>query len=296
MRIYFLSARPASLTIGGAYMGMVNDFEKFADVSLSDNLYALFSPEDALPVGVFLSESLLFHPPKNVNVYVKKDGLYLFVQDYPPSDFSLQVLKQERFLSTLITVFFQGSLQISVESEEGFFLYHPIAPLNTVSIVDVSRGFLIVGEKRLVLLTKTACVFDEEYSSYDLNGNVLTVYAPAHTHRRALKKTDYDLSDPEIKKIGYSLIGEDTLFEDDLIPYAFFESISVNGDYENFLADELKEKKEYLRDFIGDFLYAEPTDCPSEIAVCKQKCDRVFSFAYFSVEMKDGKITDIKTE
>ena len=38
MKIYFLSSQPCALIIGGAYFGRTGDFERFAEISLQDNL------------------------------------------------------------------------------------------------------------------------------------------------------------------------------------------------------------------------------------------------------------------
>jgi hypothetical protein len=60
MKIYFLSSKPCILTVNGAFFGTVNGFERFAEVSLKDNLFLCFTPENALPVNFFLTENIRF--------------------------------------------------------------------------------------------------------------------------------------------------------------------------------------------------------------------------------------------
>jgi hypothetical protein len=60
MKIYFLASQPCALKIGGTFFGMVNDFERFAEFSLKDNLFVEFIPENALPICFFLNESIRF--------------------------------------------------------------------------------------------------------------------------------------------------------------------------------------------------------------------------------------------
>ena len=74
MKIRFLSSVPCALTIGGEYFGITDDFERFAEISLKDNLFACFSPQNALPLGVFLNDRLFFSPPEGVEAYLLRDG------------------------------------------------------------------------------------------------------------------------------------------------------------------------------------------------------------------------------
>ena len=64
MKIYFLSSRPCALMLGGVFFGMINRFERFAEIEPKDNVFAEFIPEGALPVGFFVTEKLRFSPPE----------------------------------------------------------------------------------------------------------------------------------------------------------------------------------------------------------------------------------------
>ena len=96
MKIYFLSSRPCALTVGGAYFGVTDTFERFAELSLKDNLYAQFSPQGALPIGVFLTEKLRTEPPENCEVYLLKDGAAIYAKDFPPADFTSNTAVRDR--------------------------------------------------------------------------------------------------------------------------------------------------------------------------------------------------------
>lgn len=128
MKIYFLSSRPCALMLGGVFFGMTDTFERFAEIEPKDNVFAEFIPEGALPVGFFITEKLRFSPPEHCEVYILKDGIAVYASDFPPSDFSLKIVSQERFIDNLVTVFRQGALQLSLETSKGFFRLAP-APL-----------------------------------------------------------------------------------------------------------------------------------------------------------------------
>ena len=122
MKVYFLSSTPCALTLNGAYFGITDGFERFAEVALQDNIYAQFSPQNALPIGCFLNEQLRFAPPNGFDVYLLPDGLALYAREFPPNDFTLKTIAQKRENDTLVTLFQQGKVQLSIESEKGFFL------------------------------------------------------------------------------------------------------------------------------------------------------------------------------
>ena len=137
MKIYFLSSKPCELTLNGVFFGITDSFERFANVNLSDRIHAKFSPQDALPIGVFLDDNLLHTPPLGVEVYILQDGIALFAKDFPPNDYTLRPLSQARLENVLITLYKQGEIHLSIQSEKGFFVAtlppssHDLPPLLT---------------------------------------------------------------------------------------------------------------------------------------------------------------------
>ena len=124
MKLRFLSSVPCCLTVDGKYYGVTDGFDRFAEISLKDNLFACFTPQNALPLGVFLNENLFFSPPEGVEVYLLRDGAAVYARSFPPRSFDTRVVAQERFVADLITVYFQGALYISLETAAGFYISH----------------------------------------------------------------------------------------------------------------------------------------------------------------------------
>ena len=130
MKLYFLSSTPCILRVGGAYFGQVGDFEKFAEITLKDNLFAEFIPQNALPVCFFLNEDLLFSPPKGVELYLTEHGAAIFVREFPPNDFSLKLIAQNRFENTLVPSFPKAKRKWRLRTEKNFFFaVLPLFPL-----------------------------------------------------------------------------------------------------------------------------------------------------------------------
>ena len=51
MRVYFLSERPAALKLNGAYMGLIDSFEKFVEIGEGQKLLAEAVPDAEYKIG-----------------------------------------------------------------------------------------------------------------------------------------------------------------------------------------------------------------------------------------------------
>ena len=79
----------------------------------------------------------------------------------------------------------------------------------------------------------------------------------------------------------------------ELLAYAFFESLLIGGEYTCFLADELLPRTGEIAGFLGDFKSVLPTDDPFVCRLIYQKGERLFEARDFKVSLKKDKITDI---
>ena len=75
MKVYFLSSKPCILTLNGAYFGLTDTFERYAEISPKDNLFAEFTPESGQPIRFFLNENIRLNPPDRCEIYLLKDAL-----------------------------------------------------------------------------------------------------------------------------------------------------------------------------------------------------------------------------
>lgn len=295
MKLTFISSRPAALKVGGAYFGIVDRFERCADVSLKDNLLAEFVPQGAMPVCFFLSENLRIAPPEGVEVYLKKDGVALFVKDYPPCDYTLRPLFGERNGQTLATLFRQGKLQLSIESESGTALCVVDDGFEKAQIRFYGGLIFLDGGDQLAVYTKTGeLLFHEKILSHSVENGVLTATMPLFDSLGRVARGEWEIKENTLTRISFSVSkGERDGEDEELLPFLFFETLLVGGDPTNFLDDSLKEKAGNLKEFIGEFVSVLPPETPNEIGVVKKKGERVFEVDYYSVQTKNGKITDL---
>ncbi len=303
MKVYFLSSRPCALTLNGSYFGITDGFERFAEISLKDNLYALFSPENAQPIGCFINDRIRFSPPDGFEVYLLPDGLALYARDFPPRDFLLHAIDQQRREGTLATLFLQGELQLSIESEEGFFIACVPPTFARASIRFIEGLIGLEGEDKLALYTvKGERVFCENVRSFRVEEGVLTALLPLSDALGRTAECSYALSKEGCKQTGCVLRqtrtekGETT--EDkiaaSLLPFAFFESVLLGLDYKQLLSDELSKKADYLVDFLGDFIAVAPRKEQNACGLVRKKGERLYEVVTFFVEVKEGKIVDIR--
>ncbi len=292
MKLYFLSSTPCVLRVGGAYFGQVGEFEKFAEITLKDNLFAEFIPQNALPVCFFLNEDLLFSPPNGVELYVTERGAAIFVREFPPNDFSLKLIAQRRFENTLVTVFTQGETQVAIEDGKELFLSR-LTPFSACEILHKDGVFLLKTSDLIYALNgRGEILLCKNYLAYTATDDGFSLVCPLGDSLGRRSKESYTTKNGTLARTEYSLLspqGE----ENAPIAYAFFESVLIGGDFQTFLSDELKEKSDELKDFLGEFLSVVVTDDPFKAGIVKRRRERVFDVVYYQVETENGKITDI---
>ena len=297
MKIYFLSSRPCALTLNGVFFGITDDFERFADVCPADKIYAKFSPEGALPIGFFITESLFTSPPDGCEVYLLQDGIAIYAKTFPPSDFTLRPIAQAKEGSTLATVFSQGHLQLSIESPSGMFIA-TLPPVFTACKVFFHQDFILLeGEKHLAVYNSEAKqLLFERFIEYSLSENTLNATMPLSDALQRQAKCTWTLAFGECRLASFTLLqaSKDAQPPADLLAYAFFESVLIGADFTSFLCDELIPDAKSIRAFLGDFTAVTLTKEPNVCGLVRKKKENLFAVDYFAVEMENNKIIDVK--
>lgn len=297
MKIYFLSSLPATLTLNEAYFGFTDTFERFAEISLKDNIFVRFTPQNALPISFFLTEDIRFTPPNGVEVYLLRDGIALYARDFPPSDFTLRPIAQVRAGNLLATLVMQGRLQLIMQSPDGFFVA-TLPPAFEKSTLSFHGDFLFVEtQNRLAIFNaRGEKVFMENILSYEERDGELNALLPLSDRFQRTAKCSYLLSGTTCTRTQFTIqqaqLSEHTV--DELIPYAFFESVLIGANFEHLLCDELASKKDKLVQFLGKFESVILTEEPNTCGLIRKKDERLFETAYFTVTLENGKIADIR--
>lgn len=297
MKIYFLSSQPCALSLNGLFYGVTDRFERFAEICLSDKVYAQFSPEGSLPIGFFITEELTKTPPLGCEVYLLRDGICIYACDFAPADLSLRPVAQTREGDTLATVFWQGKLQLSIESPKGFF-NATLPPLfDPCEVIFHEDLLLLKGENALAVYDLTCKrLLLEKYTACSLSGNTLNATLPLSDRLQRFAKCEWELTNGECKRTAFTLAqaSENQQPSEDLLAYAFFECALIGEDFAPFLADALQPDAEHIRAFLGDFVAVTLTEEPTVCGLVRVKKERLFAVDYFAVEIREGKIADVK--
>lgn len=295
MKVYFLSSMPCALFLNGIYFGQTDSFERYTTVPLSDNVYAEFCPQGALPIRFFINENLRFSPPEGCEIYLLRDGIAIYAKEFVSTDFALRPIAQSRERDFLVSVFSQGVLQAAFESEKGMFISTLPPAFYNCQISFYQDLAFLANEKQLAIYTKTGtCLFCKPISSFSVENDKLTVKRPLFDCLQTIAEEVFILRSESCEQISRTVIKQKDFKRQEFLACMFFESLLQQGNFEEFLSEELHYKKDELCDFLGDFLAVFPTEQPNVCALMRKKATRIFEINYFSIEIQDGKIIDVK--
>ena len=307
MKIYFLSSLPCALTFNDVYFGVTDKFERFADISLKDNIFVRFAPQNAQPLGFFLNENIRFIPPEGCEVYLLQDALAIYARDFPPQDLTLKIITQQRFQDNLVTVFQQGALQISIESAFGLFISTLPPSFASCELSFHADLFFLKCEKHLAIYTKKGeCVFMEQILRFSVEENTLNATLPLSDLFSRTAECSYALTENGCYRtkctiMQHRLIKDDETetqvrqrLENELLPYAFFESVLIGANYAEMLSDELAPDADKIKAYLGDFTAITLTKEPNVCGLVKKRAERLYEVEYYKVETENGKISDVK--
>ena len=302
MKTYFLSSIPCALTINGAFFGVTDLFERFADVHLTDNLFICFTPQNAQPISFFLNDTIRFQAPDGVEVYFVKDGVALFAKDFPPQDYTLRPIAQAQNGQLLVTVFQQGNIQISFQTPAHFCTDVLPRAFSQGEIRFVNDTVLLSAPTHLAVYSSSGKrLFLEEITHFDADGDSLSVTMPLSEVLGRSANCVYQIQKDGLTQISFTLTqartkngdADITEIQKELFPFAFFETVRCGGDFTAFLHEELLDKADSLRAFLGEFTAVTPTDDIYTCGLVKRIGERIYETVYYRVSVKDNKICDV---
>lgn len=296
MKIYFLSDRACALRLGGLYFGIVDNFERFAQINLSDRVFVEFIPESALPITFFLTDEILREPPRGCDVYILRDALVLYARDFTPTDLSVRAIAQISEQSCVATLFIQGNVQLSIQTPENFFIA-TLPPSFCQAELFFHADFLFVKASEMLAIFNKAGerLFMEKVLSYSIDGDILSARLPLLESLGRVADCEYQLSVSECRRTRCVLSQARAERLEELFAFSFFESALIGADLSIFLSDEMQTKADDIRAFLGDFVAVLPTEEENCCALLYKKKENLFESKYFTLSVENGKIIDITT-
>ena len=299
MKLYFLSSTPCALLINGTYFGITDLFERTAELDLRDNLYAEFLPENAHPIRFFITEKLRETPPDGCEVYLLEDGIAIYARHFQPLEQTLRIIWQKKQENCLCTLYVQGHVYLSVQTEKNFFNAY-LPPSFSSANLEMYCGLVFLHtQNELIIFTQDGKrLLQEKILSFAVEEGTLSARLPLSDRLGRYADCKWELSPTECTQTAF-LLHESASAEnmekisDGLLAYAFFESVLIGANFDDFLSDELLADKDKIRAFLGDFVSVVLTEEPTRCGLVRRKAENLFSVEYFQISAKDGKIVEI---
>ncbi len=291
MRVYFLAETPCALTINGAYMGLVDGFERFVELSPQDEPYCVLTATGKLPLRFTLNEQFLFAPPEQITLYYTEKGVAIYASDFICDNPTLQVLWQERVGDTLFTLFRQGKLQLSMENGRGFHLLPLPNAFEQSTLSSFQSHFLLECEEGFYLFDSEGNSIISSQGRVVEKGDTLKAEVPFHDALRHVGLCEW--KDGRLERCSIRTENEPTPA---MFALALFESVLIGADATGYLAPNLVEKALSLKEFLGEFSSVVLTGEENRVGLAYKKRKRVFEVRYFRVQVENGKVCNILPE
>lgn len=289
MRVYFLSSIPCMLTVGGLPLGLIDGHERFSELTPSDDLLIECVAPGYRPVRFFLSERFLLDPPAGVSLYYTRTGTAVFLSSFVREDCALRPLAQKRLGDTLLTLYLQGGVQLSLENGSGFHLIDLPEAFEKAELLSAGGCFLIKAPHNFCILSHEGEVLTLSEGTVSEVEPFVVAEIPFHDSLRHSAVCTYEGGKLKESRIRTPLQPTAATFA-----LAFFESVLIGADPLPFLGEDLQKKAAALGEFLGKFVSVVLTDSPETVGLVYARKERVFDVSYFRVVLgNDGKIANI---
>ncbi len=304
MTVYFLSQTPAALKLNGIYAGVCDLFERRVQIDLSDGVLAELVPDGNLqPLNFFITEKFLHSPPDFTEVYLMPEGALIYIKRYYDKCAALKVLRQTRFCGNLITLYSQGGIFLSCEGQD-FALYELDDSFADAEFREEQAGgfplLIVRGDGCIAAVSdKGKRVFINRAESYSC-GDMLETIVNYETCAgiKAYCEFSYDGEEVALEKTRTE---ETCAPPEELLHFAFFESVLTRADVKKYLCPELLGRAEQLNAYLGEFTAVTvPTDLfvaahgniPAAGLVYPEG-KNLFRVRYFAVEYENKLISNV---
>jgi hypothetical protein len=303
MKIYFLSSLPCALTVNGAYFGITDLFSRHAEVSLKDNLFLTFTPENAHPISFFLNERIRAHAPERTRVYLGDDFIALYAFDFAPFSTAFTIHAQEIFGDICVSVFSQGETQCVIQTKENAFTSLLPSSFSRCEITKHGEYFFLKSPVHLAVFHQSGkCVFLEEVLDFSIaereenheGETAFNATLPLSSALARVMKATFILTENGTRKTACSLLQNEGLNKAQGVAYAFLESLRLGLDASPFLAPNLLSDFEKIKEFLKEFTQVCITQSENEFLLVYPFKARIFTLRKVCVEVEDMQIIDIK--
>ena len=258
MRVYFLSERPAALKLNGAYLGLIDSFEKFAEIETGQKILAEAVPDaEYMPVNFFIDEKFFSSPPDFTDVYLVEGDAVIYISRYAKRGQEIKVIAQTQFYGGQYTLFSNaGQIYLNCE-KNGCALYSLSSNFENAALrEDAVAGkpvLLVEGKGCLAVVSEAGKrVFYNPAESWTC-GDKLIVNVNFNTCAGCRGECAFAY-DGITMTLESSATKESVAPDESVLHFAFFESVLTRGNFVKYLADDLASIANDLPGFLGGFV------------------------------------------
>lgn len=304
MRLYFISPEPAVLKLNGEFWGRVDNFERYADITADGTVMAEIVPAgNRQPVNFFIGPELFSSPPAFIEVCLSDGEAFIYVKRFPARETPVEVILQRRFSGNLVTVFSEGDIYLSVEGK-GYKMTRLGEKFKAALAEEENiAGYPVLairGNGALVLIGQSGGqIFMNEVSAAEF-GQTFKIVVRFETCTAAEAHCEYSYDGEKLTLIKSRTV-ETFPPRQDILHFAFFESVHTYGDYVKYLSPAMAENAGKIREYLGDIAgvivppgaFYERCGEPYAAGLLYKIKDNLFEIKYFAVSFAGGKIDNI---
>lgn len=309
MYYYFSSDYPAVIKINGIFYGKIEKVIKPLKIDKGTFVFIEICPlkAEGSSINFILDNEFLTSPPNGISITNLKGGYMIkFYQQFDKLPFN--ILAQEKFSNGIVTVFTENSLKISIETPNDFyaetFNLNPDSATITHFNLNSSSFVAITFYKDVKLLYvykidgKITKVFTRSVFEYTLTPEFKTIENFKDIEKHTVNSV-WNFVDGKMQRVSFNVSKSErhNNLNEKLIPYAFMESLLVGDDINHYLCENVKETADKLCSYFGDFIgvFPPPTFRDiNEVGLIYSKSENVYEIEYFTFELKENKIFNIK--
>lgn len=291
MRFYFSSDRPCALKLGGVYLGLTGNAEKFINIDEKEKILCEFIPTNGefLPITFTIGENI--SPPNGIKIYIFRNAIAVYAENFIHSDGSMKLIAQKKYSDCTASVFLQSRVQASIENRND--IYVSVLPdcFCKSRIERINDCIVIVSDEALAVMNTEGKLLISTKAKNVQTGETLSAIIPFADSMLHVAECEWECSS-SLKTVNY-VIKSRLQPKDGLLIYAVTESLLIGAEIKNFVSESLYEKRESLKKFLGNYLSV--IYITDEVAgLCYEIKKDVFRVDYYTADLKDGKIDNIR--
>lgn len=311
MYYYFSADFPAAMKLNGIYVGKLHETVKAMKLSTQDAPLIELCPLGLSTGGVnfILNEDLLINSAENLSVTDLKGGYLLkFTRRQNYQEF--KIFAQEKLPYAVVTVFNDGSLKLSIESEKDFFAKTFDFCIDTAEIIPFTLNGVNVVAIKLCGKIDILCLyivspdikelFCRPVHSFTTDGEFSTTEKLCDMAKHQIT-CSWTLNDGTLKERTRSVTKSDKFdlsrLPKKLIPYAFIEELFAGGNIDDYTTGNVKEHADSLSGYLGDFIGVMPPPTfrnVEEVGLIYKKKDNLYYAEYYTFDFDGRKICNVK--